>query len=228
MADAINFVQDEVPSLFTSDNKIKLYSRAFAHKVEVLLNEIAKRKASEALSDKKTHTVEIPKYIREYFSIESNFTPQENSYVFMERKNYEEWLSDINNQSEKYKEVRTKIDVNVFSKYKYPYIYQDDDGRYYLIQNIGSSVGSKDPDESKLKAINVARIWTVSGINIGGDVDPYDISEYGDVPVHIIYGISRSEDLIVLSDRSNGAPNPLLLLDYGTGPSPKFAAILRL
>jgi hypothetical protein len=102
-----------------------------------------------------------------------------------------------------------------------PYMYQDDDGRIYIVQNVvGGGIS---------KSIAVSDIWYNYHINIGSDPVASET-----VLSHMIYGISPASTLIPIEDNTSGDEVFHKLIYYGSqsdkaaGIESRYGALLEI
>lgn len=157
-----------------------------------------------------------------FYETEADFLQVPNSKIFISEKELSSWISSLKSYQNysRYFSIRKKIDVAMgFSTD--PYLYKDDDGKIYIIQNV---VGG-----SKAKALAVSQTWYNYHVNIGSEAASLDI-----VPIHMIYGISPSSSLVPIEDNTNGEDTFLKIVYYGTqldkqtGKEGRYAALLEI
>lgn len=122
----------------------------------------------------------------------------------MNERDLNAWLISLKNSQNysRYFNIRRRIEIAMgFSPD--PYMYQDEDGKIYIIQNV---IGG-----SKAKALAVAQTWHYYRVNIGSEPSPLDTN-----PIHMIYGISPSSHLIPIEDNTLGQDVFIKLVYYGT------------
>lgn len=211
VTEAINQLSPFAPTLF-QNGKIVMYSPSFAKRIMNMLSDYENLDSSDIL----------PVYIEGYYENETDFKSVPDSQIFVNINDLKAWmdtLKTVKNYS-KFYNVRTKIDSKISFNMD-PYIYKDDDGKIYIIQNV---VGGH-----LAKALNIANTWYNHRINLGSNVPPIKAQ-----PVHMIYGISSSSTIIPIKDRTQGSDAYLEILYYGSqndiniGKEGRYAAMLEI
>lgn len=160
--------------------------------------------------------------IDNFYETESDFIDVPNSKLFMNERDLKAWVISLKSSQNysRFFNIRTKVEIGMGSTL-YPYMYQDNDGKVYIIQNVvGGGVA---------KAMAVAHTWYTYHINLGNDPSPMDTT-----PIHMIYGISPGSKLIPIEDITNGSDTFLKILYYGTqtdkevGKAGRYGAILEI
>lgn len=194
--EAIRILEPLSPSLFNK-GKIVMYSREFADRIIKMLFDY-----SNFRFEKPPEDIE---FIENFYETESDFISSPNTKIFINERDLNAWLLSLNSSHNysRYFNIRKKIEIAMgFSPD--PYMYEDDDGKIYIIQNV---LGG-----SKSKAMAVAQNWYDYKVNIGYErVDPLD-----SFPIHMIYGISSASTLIPVEDQTNDANIFLKLVYYGS------------
>jgi len=160
--------------------------------------------------------------IDNYYETESDFTSVPNSKLFMNEKDLKSWLSSLKSSQNysKYFNIRDKIEIAMGFSLD-PYMYKDDDGKVYIIQNVVGGL--------KSKALTIANNWYTNKVNLGSDPEPSQTT-----PIHMIYGISPASKLIPIEDQTRGSNIFLSLLYYGSqsdkmaGKDGRYGAILEI
>ena len=192
-----------VPTLFVKD-RIYFYSNKFSQGIYYFLQRWEK--------DIRTPETVLPTMIRRSHLIPEDFSMQAYTAIFTDAKDMNTWLSTLDSLSYKNLQILEKLEVSKFVDDK-PYIYATATGNMYLVQNvIGGELS---------RAISVALNWYLNKINSGYNTAAYDKA----FPVHVIYGISASKDLILKVNNSAGNSNYLQILDYGND---QYSALLKL
>jgi hypothetical protein len=215
LEDAINIFEKIAPnSRLFEDGKIIMYSEAFANRMLRMLRDY--------------HDLHVglnsqpEEFIQNYYETEYDFLPIPNSAVFLSEKDLTAWLASVKSTQTytRYFNIRIKIDLSLAFNTD-PILYQNDDAKIYLIQNV---IGG-----NKSKALTVAKNWLDHKVNMGSDPLPL-----GYVPAHLVYGISPSSTLQPIEDHTNGEEIFLKVLYYGnqsekfSGKENPYAAMLDL
>jgi hypothetical protein len=212
--EAIRFMEPLAPTLFNR-GRVVMYNSIFADRIVKMLRDYNNLRFGMP--------PEHPEFIEKFYETESDFIDILNSKIFMNEKDLIAWqlsLKSSQNYS-RYFNIRDKIEIAMgFSPD--PYLYQDEDGKIYIVQNV---VGG-----TKSKALAVANTWAYPQyrVNIGSDPIPLDI-----VPVHMIYGISPASTLVPIEDNTNGGDAFLKLIYYGSqadkaaGKEGRYGALLN-
>lgn len=151
----------------------------------VFHNQVFRDKMSATVivhSQKTNHANNPPvTLLKDYRVSYKSFKQMINVEVFVSNKEFNIWLHAKESGLEELSKVNTQIHLE-FSLKTEPYIYRDEDGRMYLIQNIiGISTNELLSVRSKIqnitnrevlfaKAMKIARVWNDSRINIGNKV----------------------------------------------------------
>lgn len=193
--DAIRMLQTKVPTLFSGD-RIIMYSPIFADRIVKMLRDYDNLHSG---IDRP-----IPEFLDNYFVSELDFEVVPYSKLFMREADLISWLKSLKSTDNftKFFNIRHKIEIGM-SYDTDPYLYMDDDGRIYIIQNvIGGSFN---------KAMTVAKNWYQYHVNVGGNPESTD-----DVPIHMIYGLSNTLSVVPIEDLTNGSEVFLSILYYGS------------
>ena len=211
--EAIRILEPLAPTLF-NQGRIVMYSPAFADRIVKMLRDYSNLRFGMP--------PEHIEFIENFYETESDFTVVPNSKIFINEKDLTAWLVSLKSSQNysRYFNIRRKVEIAMgFSPD--PYMYQDEDGKIFIIQNV---VGG-----TKAKALAVAHTWYNFRVNIGSEPSPLDI-----VPIHMIYGISPASTLIPIEDNTNGGEAFLKLVYYGThgdklaGKEARYAALLEI
>ena len=209
IGEVINYLSAVFPSLIT-DNKIFLYSPTFYRGIAFFLRE------SQRIF--KGLTLKPPAVIDGVFEEAGDFTPQPNVVIFVREDDLLDWLQDKRKSKQQIFKIRTTLDGwGSLASLNEPYMFQAEDGKIYLIQNV--------IEGNKIQALSVALEWYSHRINLGfrGTTELRLIFRT-EPPVHVIYGITESMKPVILVDSSRGEKNYLQLLTYPG--SDKYAAML--
>lgn len=211
--DAIRFMEPLAPTLFNR-GRIVMYSPSFADRIVKMLRDYSNLRFGMPPAH--------PEFIENFYETESDFIDIPNSKIFMNEKDLTAWLLSLKSSQNysRYFNIRRKVEIAMgFSPD--PYMYQDEDGKVYIIQNV---IGG-----TKAKAMAVANTWAQFRVNIGAEAIPLEV-----VPVHMIYGISPASILIPIEDNTNNGTAFLKLVYYGThndkaiGKEGRYAALLEI
>ena len=211
--DAIRIIEPLAPSLF-NQGRLIMYNATFADRIIKMLRDYSNLRFGMP--------PEAIEFIDNFYEKESDFVDVPNSKVFINEKDLIAWLISLKSSQNysRYYNIRRKVEIAMgFSPD--PYMYQDEDGKIYIIQNV---VGG-----TKSKAIAVANTYYQYRVNIGSEPTPLDI-----IPIHMIYGISPASILIPIEDNTNGGNSFLKLVYYGThadklsGKEGRYAAMLEI
>lgn len=208
---AISILERKVPTLF-SEGRIVMYSTLFAHVIIKMLKDYNNLRIGLIYSP--------PEFIDGFYETEEDFKKEPGTKIFIAEKDLASWMS-LTRKSKTYDKntvVHSKIDVSSgFSTI--PYLYKDDDGMIFIIQNV---FGSEE------KAFATAEKWHTDMINIGSDPEPLRY-----VPEHMVYGISSESKLIPIEDNTDGSLVFLRVVYYGTqieretGKDGRWGAVLK-
>ena len=211
--EAIRIMEPLAPTLF-NQGRLVMYSPAFADRIIKMLRDYSNLRFGMP--------PEQIGFIDNFYENESDFVDIPNSKIFINEKDLTAWILSLKSSQNysRYFNIRRKIEIAMgFSPD--PYMYQDDDGKIYIIQNV---VGG-----GKSKAMAVAYTWANYKVNIGSEPSPLDID-----PVHMIYGISPASSLIPIEDNTNAMDVFLRLVYYGSqtdkaiGKEGRYAALLEI
>ena len=201
--ESLRYVGYILPSL-VSGGKIILYSKKYAEGVLYYLKEYIK-----------SHNIKeevIPKDIKSIFQEESDFKQFNNTVIFVNEPDMRTWLTSKTHLGIKTSNVHKKIEFTDNSGTD-PFIYQDQNNRFFIIQNVLNS--------DFKRSVQVAYTWYTKLINLGYSADQYNDT----IPSNIIYGITAGNIPQPIKDNRNGDTNFILLLNYGEN---RFAAMLPL
>ena len=172
--EAIVLLQPDAPTLF-QQGKIIMYNDEFAKRITNMLIDYGN---SSVVKSK-----EYIKFINKFYETEEDFFQTPNTKIFVNKQDLDSWLNFLK-FSHNYNQhfgIRREINQNMGLSL-YPYIYQDTDGKIYIIQNvIGGSIE---------KAFAVSDTWINQQINVGADPKPLDLTS-----PYILYGLSSSSTL---------------------------------
>ncbi len=197
--EAIRYLSKYIPTLCIND-KIRLYNETF------------KKKYIELLHDYDSVKFDVSDIYDQYLNIYTSsidFKPVLNSQIFTNVEDVNSWLisaRDLSNKNANYL-IRDTISANLRT-IKEPLLYIDDDGKIYIIQNVFGG--------SKEKAIKVANIWYVYGVNLGSNPLLTDDLETDEEPIHMVYGINEISKIVPIKDMTLNNNVFLRILYYGT------------
>lgn len=218
--EALRKYQETGSNLFYN-NQIVMYDAIFLDRIIKTLIDHANLQEGLRTITRPTTTLVPDTFIENYFESESDFRVVPNSKIFMNQESLEAWVVSLNvyRNYGGYFNIKKRIDPTSIAME--PYIYQDSDGKIYLIQNV--SGGSKE------KAFYVATEWYNQHINYGfnaGQGRKLDLA-------HMIFGI-LSHTLEPVDDQTQGSEIYLRIIYYGTREDynakkdAKYAAMLEL
>lgn len=145
-----------------------------------------------------------PEFINNFYETETNYRQVPSSKLFISEKDLTAWLASLRGSLDysRYYNIRRKLDQTM-SLMMDPYLYQDDDGRIFLVQNV---VGG-----NLLRALTVTNFWTIHKINIGPEPPAS-----GSSPLYMIYGISSTATMVPIKDETNKQEIFEKILYYGS------------
>lgn len=211
--EAIKIMEPLAPTLFAQD-RIVMYSAVFADRIIKMLKDFAN------LHDGIPPTQQ--EFIEGYYETENDFKEVFNAKLFINEKDLNAWMLSLKNSQNysRYFNIRQKIEI-AMSFTPDPYLYQDSDGKIYLIQNVIGGV--------RAKAMAVAKNWHDHRVNIGYEPGPLNEDEF---PINMIYGISPASTLIPIEDNTHNNEIFIKLLYYGSasdkaeGKDARYAAMM--
>jgi hypothetical protein len=189
---AILSMHNFAPTMF-SETKIIMYSKNFSSKIQSKLNEYA---LSLIGMD-----VNIPLEITNYYNLDIYFKQNYDTALFTSEKDLNLWCTNVNRPSNKQIIIRDNV-KSEYANLSEPYIYKDENDKLYQVQNVFGG--------NFMRAINVGLNWLSNKINTGFLTEPYD----GNVPVHIIYGITTSFKLTIVQNNSEGNSQYIEIIQY--------------
>jgi hypothetical protein len=209
--DAIRILQPLAPTLFNS-NRIVLYSNEFAERIYQMLIHYDNLIESSIYKNKNI----VVDFIDNFYESERDFKQVMFSKLFLSTNDLQSWLQTMTSQNVvKHFTIKYKIE-NTMNDIKEPFIYQDEDEKLFIIQNV---IGG-----NREKALTVADIWNKNKINIGyEDALPIETEVS-----HMVFTISPSYRLLPIDDKTKGATRYLSLLYFGQLDNMRYAAILEL
>lgn len=181
--------------------------------------------------------VTIARNIRNYYSSYEDFTTSYDRSVgveiFIGERELSLWLK-YRNIMDKPVTILQKL-TSTLAYEEEPIVYEDDDGKIYIIQNVSTGEFSQ--------AIDVVTKWMLKKQNRGynyiskkrvaEDKNRRKMGQVPSVSLHKIFAISVSGHFEVVEDKSSGQPNFMSILTYskvppGFVPVDRYAAILQL
>lgn len=196
-----------------------MYSEKYKEKV---LNTIARyHKSTDGIS------FGIPERIVGFYTTNRDFQKNENSKVFVGKKNLNSWI-DYMEYGENYLIPHRKITLDLqLKKNAYPVRFSEIDvvntplALMYMIQNT--------VDSSIERAFTACISWIKDSYNPGYKAFPYknpgNTAVKKILPKHVVYGLTASGGVSLIADNSFGSNSYLEVVKYTDG---KFAAMLRL
>ena len=204
--EAINYLTRVAPTLI-QNNKVYLYSHKFYEGILYFLTLFT--------NDYKNANEPLPTQIAGLYETEEDFTAQNYTAIFVGEDHMRSWLNSISRIDYNAILIRNKLDLSL-GLIEEPYLYQDEDSRIYLIQNVISGQFER--------TLTVAENWQTQFYNLGYSAPIFD-TQSEDIPPYVLYGISKSNSLIIINDKTDNSEPFLELLSYGVN---QFAAMLRL
>lgn len=211
--DAIQQLEPLCPTLFDAGHLV-MYNSTFSDRITKMLLDYSNLRIGLP--------IKIAEFIENFYETESDFIQIPNSKIFLNEKDLQSWLLSVKNLRDysSYFNINSTIQASMGFSLD-PYLYKDDDGKIYIIQNVVGGL--------MLKALSVAKTWYEYSYNIGSDPEPLD-----EVPVHMIYGISPSSTIIPIEDHAVSLNVFLKILYYGSpsdksiGKTSRYAAMLEI
>ncbi len=196
-----------VPSLFYQ-NRIYLYSQKFFDGIVYYLNKYD--------YEMKPRYPQVPTSIYRTDIDVEDFTPRSRTAIFTSESDMKTWINTLDKVS--FKNVIIEESLNISNALRTePYLYKSPTDNRYLIQNvIGGDIN---------RAFNVAYHWYVYKINLGHNSDEFYTDKFGNIPAHVIYGISAALSPMIIENNAGNLEEYLQILSYG---SDQHAAMLRL
>lgn len=205
---AIQQLTNVIPSLMAGD-KVVAYSQEYARKLAAMINEYDDLQTGLPANP--------PHYLEGFYESSDDFQIPRFTKLFLDRQQLQAWLNSqkIKQAREKYSMVKTEIKISDSSEQN-PYVFQDEQGLYYLIQNVGHG--------SKTYALQIAQHWHTHKVNLGYNFHrnkvetALDAVQDGSImPSWIVYAISPNNKIIAARDNSGNNQHFLKILYYG-GP----------
>jgi hypothetical protein len=228
---SIKYLEKVCPT-FVKGGKIQIYSSRVIEGIKYYLKiyedsikgkkidiDKSKKDTEEAtINDKgKVEHIGTLEELSGMFDEESDFKSYSNSYLFINESDLNTWIYTRTRLGLPSSEIVTKISFD-YSSYKDPYLYKDEYGNIFMIQNV--------LDFDFARAINVCYNWYSTRINDGYEAEKYIIPTgvYG-YPRYVINELSANGGLLTTEDKTGGDKEYLRLFKYGID---KYAAILPL
>ena len=139
-----------------------------------------------------------------YYRYPQDFHQEEATRVFTSSAEQAAWLESNSRDHNVSRAtiIRTRIE-DKYSEELSPYLFQDDDGRIYLVQNV---VGG-----NLERALKVVDFWFAHKVNYGPNAPQAEIDK-----AHMILGLSPNGTLVAIQDNTRGNTVYGQILYYGT------------
>jgi len=205
VTEAINKLSPIIPSLLFQ-GRIVAYNSLYAKKLAAMINEYDELQMGLPAKP--------PSYLEGFYESLEDFHIPRFTKLFLNNRQLMSWLSSqrIQQQQEKYSAVRTEIKIS-YSSEQNPYVFQDEHGLYYLIQNVDRG--------SKVFAMQIAQHWRDHKVNLGHAFHRDKTETFQETAVltsdHIVHAISPNNKIIAAIDNSGQQQQFLKVLYYG-GP----------
>lgn len=206
--DAINILQNKVPSLF-EEEKIVLYSATFAEKIAGFLENYYRQN--------KGNNLVLPRVLNNYYVYESDFKQQPRTVILVGQENFNRWISSLFRAGYQGISILSRLDPELMNRIE-PYVFFDEEsGVYYLGQNVeGGEIE---------KAVQGALTWLVELINFGFITTPSpDLS----ISSYRLFDISPSSTLRLVDEHIDPNDNPNDVLEILKYTEERYAALLPL
>lgn len=203
--DAINKLSPVIPSLLFQGHIIA-YNSQYAKKLAAMINEYDQLQMG--LPAKPSS------YLDGFYESMNDFQIPRFTKLFLNHRQLMSWLSSqrIKQQQEKYSAVRTEIKIS-YSSEQNPYVFQDEQGLYYLIQNVDHG--------NRIFALQIAQYWHDHKINLGYTFHRNKVETIQEESIlasaHMVYAISPNNTIVAARDNSGDYQRFLKVLYYG-GP----------
>lgn len=211
--DAIRILEQLAPTLFNNGH-IVMYNAAFADRIVKMLQDYTNLRYGMQ--------PEHIEFLENYFETETDFLPVPHSKIFMNEHDLDAWLNSLKSLQNysQFFSIRNTVTTSLRTNTD-PYLYQDINGKIYIIQNVlGGTID---------KAFSVAQNWYQFKVNIGYEPTPLESTPY-----HMLYGISASSTLVPIEDHTFDQNNYYNILYYGSrsdrmlGKEGRYAAMLEI
>ena len=224
---AIDFYESQGSNLF-QNRKIVMYDKVFMERIIRTLTDYANLQEGLRTEIKpKTKFEAHPiMFIDNFYETEGDFRVVPNSKLFTSQSDLDAWSLSLKAYQYygKYFNIRHTIDPASVYLLE-PYIYQHEDGKIYIIQNVAGG--------SKTQALYLGNEWFKDHINYGynGGRDLEDRPV--DTP-HMIYGISSGHTLVPIQDNTGQSLAFINIVYYGSkdeleaGKDAKYAGMLEI
>jgi hypothetical protein len=205
VAEAIDKVSPNVPSLLFQ-GRIVAYNALYAKKLSSMINEYDELQMGLP--------ADPPSYLDGFYESLEDFHIPRFTKLFLNYRQLMSWLSSqrIRQQQEKYSAVRTEIKIS-YSSEQNPYIFKDEQGLYYFIQNVDYG--------SDIFALQIAQYWRDNKVNLGYTFHRNKTETFQERSIlssdHMVYVISPNNKIIAARDNSRDQQLFLKILYYG-GP----------
>ncbi len=196
IGELIIYLNQIIPGMI-KQNKIYLYSpRFYKGTIYFLKTYINTTKTNEH------DGYDQPDQISGLFLNKEDFVKFPNNLLFLSEDELLIWITERKEEKPKI-QIHVKISLD-FKQLINPYLYQDTDGKIYIIQNVVNGL--------KGRAMMNSYSWFVDRVNLGFKAPIFT----GDIPSHVIYVISDGDNKIVAqNDKNLVGVNYLQILNYG-------------
>ena len=195
-----------VPTMFRG-NRIRIYSERLRDKLRQYMVRYVHDwfiLGSSKESPTYVNRIAVPNHIEDLYRDPSDFIQRQGVHVFVNQRDLYSWFHTLTRTPEQSIMVRTKLDIS-YGLNDEPYLFQDSDGKLYIIQNIRLG------DFTRASAVAIS--WKRRHVNMGAVALPWPF----DSPPYVIYGIDRAGSLALLEDHTDGSEDYLQLLNYTAG-----------
>lgn len=220
ITEGFEYLNVRVPKLVTKvgrgEYKIVMYNRHFLNGIVKMLTDYNNLVAGTEVKEKR--------FIDNFYEVESDFINRSNSRIIIGEIHFNQWYSSLSGNLysliSNSNDIKHKIETPM-SNIKRPFLFQDNDFRMYIVQNV--ETGRAD------HALAVCKYWYEAFVNIG-----YKNTPTIDIPAHMIFCISSEYYLEAIADLTNGSDVYVKILYYGnaaeymSGKGAPYAALLPL
>lgn len=211
--DGIRALSRLAPTLFQGGRMV-MYNLDFANRIYQMIVDYSNLQTGKP--------AQPPSFIADYYVIASDYRQAPNTKIFISDEDLNAWLTTTRSSGNysRFYNIRTQVVVGMGFTQD-PYLYEDEVGHVYIIQNVAAGTLEK--------AMAVATTWNLHRVNIGFNPAPLE----GFDP-YMIYGISPASKIIPVEDHTQGLEAFLRVLYYGSqankmaGRDGRYGAILRI